>query len=110
MQNRYICMIPDNVEKRSNLKERFLKLAKRITNIPPIDHGVKIIKRADGTFIMNIPCDPKYTRRNASNNTIDKRVCGIDPGGRTFATMYDPIDCNVFQVGIEEDQQYVTPQ
>ncbi len=58
-------------------------------------------------FIMNIPCDPKYTRRDASNDMIEKRVCGIDPGGRTFATVYDPIDCSVFQVGIKEDKQYV---
>ena len=107
MQSRYICMIPDNFGKRSKPKERFLKLAKPITKIPPIDHDVKIVKRADGMFIMNIPCDPKYTRRNASNDTIDKRVCGIDPGGRTFATVYDPIDCSVFQVGIKEDKQYV---
>ncbi|KAH3717683.1 hypothetical protein DPMN_060478 [Dreissena polymorpha] len=107
MLNRYVCMMPDNFEKRSKPKERFLKLAKRITNIPPINHDVNIVKRADGMFVLNIPCDPKYTRRNASNDTIDKRVCGIDPGGRTFATVYDPIDCNVFQVGIEEDKQYV---
>ncbi|KAH3753320.1 hypothetical protein DPMN_187955 [Dreissena polymorpha] len=107
MLNRYICMIPENFEKRSKPKERFLKLAKPITKIPPFDHDVKIVKRADGMFILNIPCDPKYTRRNASNDTIDKRVCGIDPGGRTFATVYDPIDCSVFQVGIEEDKQYV---
>ncbi|KAH3850879.1 hypothetical protein DPMN_093354 [Dreissena polymorpha] len=107
MLNRYICMIPENFEKRSKPKERFLKLAKPITKIPPFDHDVKIVKRANGTFVMNIPCDPKYTRRNASNDTIDKRVCGIDPGGRTFATVYDPIDCCVFQVGIKEDKQYV---
>ncbi|KAH3690924.1 hypothetical protein DPMN_192748 [Dreissena polymorpha] len=107
MLNRYICMIPENFEKRSKPKERFLKLAKPITKIPPFDHDVKIVKRADGMFILNIPCDPKYTRRNASNDTIDKRVCGIDPGGRTFATVYDPIDCCVFQVGIKEDKQYV---
>jgi len=107
MQNQYICMMPDNFEKRFNPKERFLKLAKRITKIPPIDHDVKIVKRANGTFVLNIPCDPTYTRRNTSNDTIEKRVCGIDPGGRTFATVYDPIDCSVFQVGIEEDKQYV---
>jgi IS605 OrfB family transposase len=107
MQNRYICMMPDNFGKRSKPNERFIKLAKPITKIPPIDHDVKIVKRADGMFLMNIPCDPTYTRRNTSNDTIEKRVCGIDPGGRTFATVYDPIDCNVFQVGIEEDKQYV---
>ncbi|KAH3739195.1 hypothetical protein DPMN_045842 [Dreissena polymorpha] len=107
MQNRYICMMPDNFEKRSNPKERFLKIAKPITKIPPIDHDVKIVKRADGTFIMKIPCDPKYTRRNASNDSIEKRVCGIDPGGRTFATVYDQIESSVFQVGIEEDKQYL---
>ncbi|MES9883600.1 MAG: hypothetical protein ABW185_22300, partial [Sedimenticola sp.] len=29
------------------------------------------------------------------------------PGGRTFATVYDPTNANAFQVGLEEDKKSV---
>ena len=31
-------------------------------------------------------------------------MCGIDPGGRTFNTIYDPSNVKCYQVGIEKDK------
>ena len=103
---KYLCIMPDNFANRNTPNQRFIKISKSVHKIPPIDHDVKIVKRANGKFVLNIPCDPKYTRRDSSNDDQQKRICGIDPGGRTFATVYDPVDCSAFQVGLEEDKMY----
>ena len=83
-----------------------LRISKKVHKIPPIDHDFKIVKRPDGRFVLQIPCNPKLTRRDSSKDTFEKSICGVDPGGRTFATVYDPIEHNAFQVGTKEDKLY----
>jgi len=39
-------------------------LSNNVDKIPPIDHYVKIVKRANGQIVLQIPCDPSYTRNN----------------------------------------------
>ncbi len=55
--------------------------------------------------MLQVPCDPSYTR--CSSTKTPEAICGIDPGGRTFATVYDPTNANAFQVGLEEDKKAV---
>ncbi len=90
---------------KKNAKERYIRLSKSISKLPPIDHAVKIKKRANGKFVLQIPCDPSYTR--CSSTKTSEAICGIDPGGRTFATVYDPTNASAFQVGLEEDKKSV---
>ena len=87
---------------RRNVKERYLKLSKPVSKLPPINHDVRIKKRVNGKFVLQIPCDPIYTRKQIEE-TPDA-MCGIDPGGRTFNTIYDPSNVKCYQVGIEKDK------
>lgn len=91
------------------MKDNFgapIRINKSIDRIPPFDRDFRIIKRPNGKFVMQIPYDSIWTRRNATNDHIEKRMCGIDPGGRTFATVYDPIAKTAYQVGTEEDKRF----
>ncbi len=106
VRDRCIVLMANNFSThKKNAKERYLRLSKHIRKLPPFDHAVKVKKRANGKFVLQIPCDPSYTRRS-STKTPDS-ICGIDPGGRTFATVYDPTNANAFQVGLEEDKKSV---
>ncbi len=106
LRDRSIAIMPANFSSTlKNVNERYLRLSKSITKLPPIDHAVKIKKRVNGKFVLQIPCDPSYTRRVSTEEP--DAICGIDPGGRTFATVYDPTNANAFQVGLEEDKKSV---
>ena len=90
------------------MKNKFktpIRINRKADKLPPFNHDIKITKRPDGKFILRIPCDPNWTRRNSSGDSFEKSVCGIDPGARTFATVYDPIGKIVYQVGVEEDKK-----
>ena len=103
---RLISIMADNFSaSRQNVKERFLKLSKSTSKIPPINHDVRIKKRVNGKFVLQIPCDPIYTRKQIEE-TPDA-MCGIDPGGRSFNTIYDPSNVKCFQVGIEKDKAQI---
>lgn len=81
-------------------------LTKSVRKLPPFDHDMRIIKRADGYFILCIPCKPEYTRRKF-NKEGQNGVCGVDPGGRTMATIYDPVNRHAWQVGTQQDKKYL---
>ena len=82
-----------------------MRLSKPIGKLPPINHDVRITKRVNGKFILQIPCDPMYTRKQ-TEETPDA-MCGIDPGGRTFNTIYDPSNVKCYQIGIENDKAQI---
>ena len=83
-----------------------IRINRRADRIPPFNHDFKIVKRPNGKFVLQLPCDPNWTRRDSSGDSFEKSVCGIDPGGRTFATVYDPVGKIVYQVGVEEDKKF----
>jgi transposase len=98
---KYNFLIPNQ---RTPKNEKFIKLSKNVDRLPPIEHDVRITKRANGKFVLQIPCDSKYTRQHS---TPKDAMCGVDPGGRTFATVYDPTECIAYQVGTVEDKKRV---
>jgi IS605 OrfB family transposase len=101
-----IAMMPDNFSKsRKDCKERFLRISKDVSKLPPLSYDMKISKRANGKFVLHIPCDPICTRQIHVNSTDS--ICSIDPGGRTFATCYDPSNLKCFQVGRKEDKERI---
>lgn len=102
-----IALMPANFSKsRKDQTERFLRLSKPVSKLPPLSHDMKVCKRANGKFVLQIPCDPVCTRRRRVHESDS--ICSIDPGARTFATCYDPSNVKVFQVGREEDKKRVT--
>ncbi len=100
-----LCIMGDNFNKRRSNKDRFIRLSKATSKLPPFEHAVSITRRANGKYILHIPCDPKYTRRDQPDRK--NAMCGIDPGGRTFATVYDPTNCEAYSVGTEDDKRAV---
>ncbi|XP_045186055.2 uncharacterized protein LOC123544064 [Mercenaria mercenaria] len=101
-----IALMPDNFSKsKKDWKERFLRLSKKVSKLPPLSHDMKVCKRPDGKFILQIPCDPICTRQ-IQVQTSDS-ICSIDPGGRTFATCYDPSNIKTFQIGPEADKKEI---
>ena len=66
---------------------------------------MKISKRPNGKFVLHIPCDPVCTRHKQMHSSDS--ICSIDPGGRTFATCYDPSNLKCFQVGRKEDKERI---
>ena len=102
-----IALMPANFSiSKKDYNERFLKISKNVSKLPPLSHDMKISKRANGKFVLHIPCDPVYTRKNHLNDSTDS-ICSIDPGGRTFATCYDPSNLKCFQIGRKGDKERI---
>ena len=83
----------------------YLKMSKNARKLPPLHRDVIVKKRPNNKFVLCIPCDPKYTRRKRKFDP--DAMCSIDPGARTFATVYDPSNLEIFQVGLQEDKDTV---
>ncbi len=87
-----LCIMGDNFSnKRRRNRQRFIRLSKATSKLPPFEHDVTITRRANGKYILHIPCDPKYTRCDQSGRK--NAMCGIDPGGRTFCHRLRPTNC-----------------
>ncbi|XP_045183411.2 uncharacterized protein LOC123541854 [Mercenaria mercenaria] len=96
--NNCLSVMADNFTmRRKDVRNRFLRLSKPVSKLPPLEHAVKIVKTAKGKFVLHIPCDPTYTRSKRYDEPFDS-MCGIDPGGRTFLTIYDPSKPRAFQI------------
>jgi putative transposase len=96
------------LQDRETPKEfKFIKLSKNVDRLPPIETDLKIEKRLNGKFVLHIPCDSKYTRRSF---TPKDAMCGVDPGSRSFATVYDPTEKTAYQVGTRKDKQRAIPE
>ena len=105
IRSRSIAIMTTNFGSKKNIKEKFLKLSKPVTKLPPINHDVRIKKRVNGKFVLQIPCDPTYTRKQIE--ITQDAMCGIDPGGRSFNTIFDPSNVKCYQVGIENDKAQI---
>ena len=84
---------PESFANRNEFTERFLRISKKRSydRMPPINHDSKIQLRKDGHWLLLIPCDRDLYLRCKQPESIEKSVVGVDPGGRTFQTTYDPI-------------------
>ncbi|RUS69625.1 hypothetical protein EGW08_022612 [Elysia chlorotica] len=87
-----LSITPDSFGNRNEFTERFLRISKKRSydRMPPINHDSQIQLRKDGHWLLLIPCDRSYLRCKQPES-IEKSVVGVDPGGRTFQTTYDPI-------------------
>ena len=93
-----IALMPANFSKyQKDWNERFLRLSKNVTRIPPLSRDMKICKRANGKFVLQIPCDPICTRVIHAHKSDS--ICSIYLHGRTFATCNDLSNVNAFQIG-----------
>jgi transposase len=84
-----------------------LKLGKLIAKLPPILHDVTVTKRINGKWILNIPCTPKYVRRPITNRPV--AICGVDPGARTFLTVFDETNREAYKLGDDAEMRILKP-
>jgi transposase len=86
--------------------ERFLKISKlrSAKKMPPVEHDSVVQLRKDGKWLLNIPCDRKYLRRDASGDPAEKnKAVSLDPVVRVFQTVYYPINRTVTDVGTSQE-------
>ncbi len=69
----------------------------------PILHDYKIYKNEVGKYFVEFQFTIR--QRQMKPNAVG-RIVSIDPGLSTFATVYDPITCQVSQYGTKADCQY----
>ncbi len=101
-----LCIMGDNFNKRRRNRERFIRLSKATRQVTTVrtrsdHHEASKWKR----IFCTSRDDPKYTRSDQSGHK--NAMCGIDPGGRTFATVYDPTNCEAYSVGTEDKKRAV---
>jgi transposase len=84
-----------------------LKLGKPVTKLPPIAHNVTVTKRVNGKWILNIPCAAKCSRRPIV--TQPTAICGVDPGARTFLTVFDETNQEAYKLGDEPERCILKP-
>jgi transposase len=80
-----------------------LKLGKLVSKLPPITHDVTVNKRVNG----NIPCSPKFLRRPITGQPI--AICGVDPGARTFLTVFNETNKEAFKLGDDAERRILHP-
>lgn len=108
-QSRHIAIMVDKflfLNKETPNEFKFIKLSSNVFALPPFEYDVAIVKKMNGNFALHIPCDSMYTR---SPITPKDAMCGIDPGIRTFATIYDLTEQTAYQVGTKRDTQHTIP-
>jgi hypothetical protein len=79
-----------------------LKFWKSAAKLPPILHDVTITKRINGKWILNIPCPRQYTQKPIA--TEPTAICGVDPGARTFLTVFDETNHEAYKLGVEPER------
>jgi transposase len=84
-----------------------LKLGKLISKLPPILHDVTVTKRINGKWILNIPCAAKFLRQPISGQPI--AICGVDPGARTFLTVFDETNKEAYKLGDDAERRILKP-
>jgi len=106
-----LCIIPDTLSASStkkNNRDRYITIAKPVATLPPFDHDITITKRANGKFVLNIPCSVDYTRRRKKttedNTSSTGPVVSIDPGVRTFANLFDATNHTFTQLGTKQQR------
>lgn len=109
-RSRHIAIMVDNflfLDKETPNEFKFIKLSTSVYTLPPFEYDLTIVKKVNGKFALHIPCDSMYTRRQF---TPKDAMCGIDPGIRTFATIYDLTEQTAYQVGTKQDTQQTIPE
>jgi putative transposase len=84
-----------------------LKLGKLISKLPPIAHDVIVTKRINGKWILNIPCAPKFIQRPITDQPT--AICGVDPGARTFLTVFDEMNKEAYKLGDDAERRILKP-
>jgi putative transposase len=84
-----------------------LKLGKPLTKLPPIAHNVTVTKRVNGKWIMNIPCSSKSIQQPITGQPT--AICGVDPGARTFLTVFDETNQEAYKLGGDSERRILKP-
>jgi IS605 OrfB family transposase len=109
----YFSFIPNMF--KGDLKEDKLfrfTCAQSAKKLPPFDHAVTFAKTNMGKWHLYIPCAPQYTRKTTFDRDVGDKykpaVLGIDPGVRTFQTVYDNTTDTVVEYGAGHETDFVT--
>jgi len=100
-KHHYVCLLPDFFNKQTPGKPLILHLSKPMSRLPPFKDTLMVVKEVGGKYRLHIKCEATYTRKVYCNRE-NTAICGIDPGSRTFATVYDATRQKCFQVGFDK--------
>jgi putative transposase len=70
-------------------------------------HDVTVTKRINGKWILNIPCAAKFLRHPIDGQPI--AICGVDPGARTFLTVFDETNKEAYKLGDDAERRILQP-
>ena len=98
-----IAIIPSvlNGGDRALGRNSLMRISCRGDRLPPFLHEFRITRQPDGSFRMTIPCLASRLRKPASSSDA---VCAIDPGVRTFATVYDATRRECWETGTASER------
>ena len=92
---------------------RSIKHSRCRVEIPPIENDLVVSLTPRNKFVLHIPCQRRYTRQRVGRTAADEvetaapqRRIGIDPGVRTFATMYAPDEDAIYKVGTQKELEH----
>ena len=110
LKNR-LCLLPAIMAGNSlhahwaDRRHRFVRITKNVNSLPPFNHDLKIVKCSRSKYRLHIPCQVHHTRSHCkAPDEPEKAVCSIDPGCRTFATIYDPTRIVALAYGTKEQR------
>ncbi|KAK7467896.1 hypothetical protein BaRGS_00036871 [Batillaria attramentaria] len=74
--------------------------------IQNIEHDFTVEKTLKGKFVLCVPVhDMSIMRKSKPSHGETTAMCGIDPGVRTFVTVYDPTNLETYQFGTVDEKR-----
>lgn len=67
--------------------------------VPSIQYDCRLVQDASGRFYLNIPCHVIPCDNQTGNNHVKNEWVSLDPGVRTFQTMYSPQTGIAYKIG-----------
>ncbi len=104
---RCFSILPELFHDVSNPRERFIKTAKPIAKLPPVEYDSTITKRRNGKWVLNIICDARYVRKPVKTPQV--AMCGLDPGARVAFGVFDETRREAWELGLKSDLDIIKP-
>lgn len=96
VQNHQIKMYPTFL---NNPIDYYIRSKDKKKFVPDIQYDCRLIRDTSGKFYLNIPCHVVPCDNQTGNNHVMNEWVSLDPGVRTFQTMYSPETGTAYKIG-----------